>query len=85
MFVPKKNGELKMCVDYRKINAVTVKNKYPLPLMADMRTKLRDARYFTILDLRNAFNLIRVKKKMNGRRHLGQNMGHTNIWSYRSD
>ena len=62
MFVPKKNGELKMCVDYRKINAVTVKNKYPLPLMADMKTKLRDARYFTILDLRDASNFIRIIK-----------------------
>ena len=61
MFVPKKNGELKMCVDYRRINAVTVKNKYPLPLMADMKTKLRDARYFTILDLRNALNFIKKK------------------------
>ena len=62
MFIPKKNGELKMCVDYKKINAVTVKNKYPLPLMADMRTRFRDARYFTILDLKNAFNLIRIKQ-----------------------
>ena len=57
MFVPKKNGELKMCVDYKRINAVTVKNKYPFPLMADMRTRLRDARYFTILDLRNCQGL----------------------------
>ena len=61
MFVPKTNGELKMCVDYKKINAVTVKNKYPLPLMANMKTRFRDARYFTILDLRNAFNFIRIK------------------------
>ena len=52
-----------MCVDYKRINAVTVKDKYPLPLMADMKTKFRDARYFTILDLRNAFNLIRIKLK----------------------
>ena len=63
MFVPKKNGELKMCVDYRRINAVTIKNKYPLPLMADMRTRFRDARYFTILDLKDAFNFIRIKQK----------------------
>ena len=61
MFVPKKNGELKMCVDYKRINAVTVKNKYSLPLMAEMKTKFRDARYFTILDLRNVFNFIKVK------------------------
>ena len=63
MFVPKKNGELKMRVDYKRINAVTIKNKYPLPLMADMKTKFRDARYFTILDLRNVFNFIRIKQK----------------------
>ena len=62
MFVPKKKGELKMCVDYKKINAVTIKNKYPLPLMADMKTRLRDARYFTILDLRNVLNFIKIKK-----------------------
>ena len=65
MFVPKKNGELKMCVDYRRINAVTVKNKYPLPLMADMKTKFRDARYFTILDLRDVFNFIEKKNEKN--------------------
>ena len=63
MFVPKKNGELKLCVDYKRINAVTVKNKYPLPLMADMKTIFRDARYFTILDLRNVFNFIRIEKR----------------------
>ena len=63
MFVPKKIKELRMCVDYRRINAATVKDKYPLPLMVDMRTKFRDARYFTILDLRDAFNFIRIKKK----------------------
>ena len=63
MFVPKKNWELKMCVDYRKINAVTVKDKYPFPLITDMKTRFRDARYFTILDLRNAFNFIKIKKR----------------------
>ena len=52
-----------MCVDYKRINAVTIKNKYSLPLMTDMKTKFRDARYFTILDLRNAFNFIRVEQK----------------------
>ena len=55
------NGELKMCVDYKKINAVTVKNKYPLPLMTNMRTRFRDARYFTILDLLDAFNFVKIK------------------------
>ena len=75
MFVPKKNGELKMCVDYKKINAVTVKDKYPLPLMADMKTKFRDARYFTILDLRDAFNFIRVKQKNEWKTAFGTKYG----------
>ena len=61
IFVPKKKGELRMCVDYKRTNAVTVKNKYPLRLMTDMKTRFRDARYFTILDLRDAFNFIRIK------------------------
>ena len=61
VYSEKKNGELKMCVYYKRINAVTIKIKYPLPLMADMKTKFKDARYFTILDLRNVFNFIRIK------------------------
>ena len=52
-----------MCVDYKKINAVTVKNKYPLPLMTDMKTRFKDARYFTILDLHNVFNFIKINQK----------------------
>ena len=50
-----------MCVDYKKTNAVTVKDNYPLLLMADMKAKFRGARYFTILDLRDVFNFIRIK------------------------
>ena len=63
MFVPKKNGELKMCVDYKKINAVTIKNKYPLLMITDMKTMFKNAKYFTILDLRDTFNFIRIKQK----------------------
>ena len=61
MFVPKKKGELKMCINYRKINAVTIKDKYPLLLITDIKRKFKDARYFIILDLRNAFNFIKIK------------------------
>ena len=61
IFVAKKNGELKIYVDYKKINAATVKNKYPLPLITDMKTKFRDAKYFTILYLHDIFNYIRIR------------------------
>ena len=85
MFVPKKNGELKIYIDYKKINTVTIKNKYPSPLITNMKTKFKNARYFTILDLRDIFNFIKIKQKNEGKRDLGQNTGYTNIWSCRLD
>ncbi|CAJ0919541.1 unnamed protein product [Ranitomeya imitator] len=56
----KKNGELRPCIDYRGPNAITVKNKYPLPLISELFDRLRGARVFTKLDLRGAYNLIRI-------------------------
>jgi transposase InsO family protein len=62
IFVPKKNGKLRLCVDYRKLNDITVKNRYPLPNIAELRDRLAHAQIFTALDLRGAYNLIRMKK-----------------------
>ena len=61
LFVPKKNGKLRMCVDYRQLNEITVKNRYPLPLIAELQDKLYGAKWFTTLDLKGAYNLIRIK------------------------
>lgn len=61
MFVPKKSGDLRLCVDFRRLNAVTQKDKYPLPLLADLKSRIGKARWFTKLDLRDAFNLLRIK------------------------
>ena len=55
IFVRKKNGDLRICVDYRTINAKTIKDKYPLSLLHDMRRRLRSAKIFTKLDLRDVF------------------------------
>jgi hypothetical protein len=52
---------LRLCVDYRGLNAITKKNRYPLPLIEETLRQVADARYFTYLDLRSAFNLIRIK------------------------
>uniref|UniRef100_A0A8C5QSG8 Gypsy retrotransposon integrase-like protein 1 n=1 Tax=Leptobrachium leishanense TaxID=445787 RepID=A0A8C5QSG8_9ANUR len=60
-FVGKKDGGLRPCVDYRAMNAITIKNKYPLPLISELMDRLRSANIFTKLDLRGAYNLIRVK------------------------
>jgi len=62
LFAKKKDGGLWLCVDYRAANKATVKNRYPLPLLSEMLDRLRGARIFTKLDLRNAYPLIRIKE-----------------------
>ena len=62
LFQRKKDGSLRLCVDYKKLNAVTIRNSYPLPLITDIIDKVKGAKYFTKLDLRSAYNLIRIKE-----------------------
>lgn len=61
-FVGKKDGTLRPCIDFRGLNNITIKNKYPLPLIDSAFSPLHGARIFTKLDLRNAYHLIRVKE-----------------------
>lgn len=61
LFVPKPGGRgLRFCVDYRALNAATKKDKYPLPLIEETMQKLASAKIFTKLDVRHAFNRIRL-------------------------
>jgi transposase InsO family protein len=62
MFVPKKNGKLRLVVDYRKLNDITIKDRTPLPLITEMRDRLHGKTIFTAMDLKGAYNLIRVKE-----------------------
>jgi transposase InsO family protein len=63
LFVPKPHGRgLRLCVDYRGINKVTIANRYPLPLMSELQDRVRGARFFTKLDLKNGYHLIRIKE-----------------------
>lgn len=62
LFVPKKNGKLRLCVDYRQLNDITIKDRYPLPLISELRDRLHKAQWFTTLDLKGAYNLIRIKQ-----------------------
>ena len=61
-FVDKKDGSLRPCIDYRGLNDVTVKNRYPLPLMSTAFELLQGAHVFTKLDLRNAYHLVRIRE-----------------------
>ena len=58
VFARKSDGTLRFCVDYRALNDLTVKNAYPLPRIDDLIDHLRDARYFTSLDLSSAYHQI---------------------------
>lgn len=60
-FVSKKDGSLRLVVDYRGLNKITIPNKYPLPLVSELLDRLGGARVFTKLDLRGAYNLIRIR------------------------
>ncbi|KAK3556911.1 hypothetical protein QTP70_022410 [Hemibagrus guttatus] len=61
-FVGKKDGGLRPCIDYRGLNAITVPYPYPLPLVSAALEQLRGVRMFTKLDLRSAYNLVRIRK-----------------------
>jgi hypothetical protein len=62
MFIPKKNRKLQLCVDFQKLNNITIKNQYPLPNIRELQDQLSHTEIFTALDLQEAYNLIRIKE-----------------------
>jgi hypothetical protein len=63
LFVKKKDGSLRLCIDYRELNGEIIKNRYSLSLIQKTLNQLCVARYYTILNIRNAYNLLRVAKE----------------------
>ena len=63
LFVPKGHGRgLHLCIDYRAINKITVPNRYRLPNMDELKERVREAKYFHKIDLKNGYHLIRIKE-----------------------
>jgi hypothetical protein len=62
LFVKKKDGSMRLCVDYRALNEVTIKNKYPLPRIDDLFDQLKGAKYFSKIDLRSRYFQLKIRE-----------------------
>ena len=63
LFAPKKDSSLHLCVDYRGLNAITLKNRYPLPLITEIMDRVTGANYFSKIDLKNVYYQIQIKAR----------------------
>ena len=86
-FVGKKDGGLRSCIDYRGLNAISTRNKYPLPLLRSAFVPLHGASIFTKLGLRNAYHLVRIREGDEWKTGFNTPLGHfeylvVSVWTH---
>ena len=63
MFILKENGKLRLIINYRQFNEITIKDQTPLPLISELKNRLYGAKWFTALNLKNGYHHIKIKPK----------------------
>ena len=63
LFVKKKYGSLRLCIDYRQLNKVTIRNQYPFPRIDDLFDQLQGAKVFSKIDLRSGYHQLKVRRE----------------------
>ena len=63
MLFVKKDGSMRLCIDYQNLNAMTIKNKYPLPRIDNLLDQLRNAKFFSKIDLRSGYHQMKIRNE----------------------